>query len=218
VLDAKPTLRQLHAILPPPVEPLPFPAPALVYGVSDAGLLKQACGAYLSLLQEAVNAVNRLYPEQVPAIPLPQPAERDVPGGKLYVYEVSGSEGEENEIAPTGGLGTNVAVLSLVPEQAKRFLTKTKFVPAGVLARSDQPDARVWFVNFAGLMDVVQSWAGYGLTVAATFAPDAVPDDTSTTVDNVFEILKCWRGSAGISYFDGKALVEFTEIVIEDLK
>jgi hypothetical protein len=97
------------------------------------------------------------------------------------------------------------------------FVT-SMFVPTGVLSRSDQPAARVWYVNFAGLMDVVQSWAGYAFTVAAAFVPDAVPGDTSTTVDTVFEILKCWRGSAGISYFDGKALVEFSEIVFEDLK
>jgi len=218
VLDAKPTLAQLLPPLPPAAAPLPFPAPALVYGVSDAKLLKQACGAYLSLLQDVVNAANRLYPEQVPAITLSPPAERDVPGGKLYVYELPSADGEENTIAPNGGLGANVAVLSLVPEQATRFLTRSKFVPAGVLARSDKPAARVWYVNFAGILDVTQAWANYGFTVAAMFAPDAVPDDTSTTVNAVFEILKCWRGSAGISYFDGKTLVEFSEIVFEDLK
>ena len=218
VLDARIARTQLHEFLAPPVEPLPIPTPALVYGVSDPTLLKQACDGYFSLLQETVNALNRLYPEQVPAIPLPPPAERTVPDGKLYVYEIPGSEGGPGELAPTGGLGANIAVLSLAPGHAARLLTKNKFTPTGVLARSGEPAAHVWSVNFAGLVGVIQPWVNYGLTVAGTFVPGMVPDETAETVAAFFDIIKCWRGSSGITYFEGKTAVSFSETVFEDLK
>ena len=218
VLDARSSLKQLPPPLPVPVEPLPIPAPALVYGVSDAALLKQACGGYFALLQETADVLSRLFPEEIPAIMLPPPDERDVKGGKLYYYAIPGAAEGETTIAATGGLGAEVAVLSLIPEQAERLLTKSGFAPADILARRDQPAARLWYVNFAGLMESLETWVNYGFNVAIAFAPSPELPEISQTVETIFEVLKCWRGSAGVAYFEGTTLVEFSETVFEDLK
>jgi hypothetical protein len=216
VLDGNTFTRSVSELLARP-EPLPIPAPALVYGVKDTAQLKQACGGYFALLQEAATALSRLVPEQVPAIDLPPPTEREAPNGMLYVYPIVGEEGDD-EIAATGALGTNVAVLSLVPTQAKRFLTKTKFQPTGVLARSEQPAARVWYVSVAGLIDLIQPWIALGSDMSAAFLPTGKPDEADQTLATVLDIVKCWRHSAGIQYRDGGALVEYSESVFEDLK
>jgi hypothetical protein len=76
----------------------------------------------------------------------------------------------------------------------------------------------LWSVNFAGLVDVIHPWVKYGLTLVDTFVPGTLPAEGGDTVAAVFDILKCWRGSSGITYFEGKAAVSFTETVFEDLK
>jgi hypothetical protein len=169
-------------------------------------------------VQEAANALSRLFPEQVPAITLPPPAERDAPEGKLYVYAPPDAEEGPDEIAPTGALGADFGVLSLAPQQARRCLARSKFLPAGVLARSDQPAARAWHVNGAGIVDIIQAWVDVGFELAVTFTQPADPEGVQQTLRTIFEVLKCWRSSAGIQYFDGTALVEFSETVFEDLK
>lgn len=197
---------------------LRFNFPALVYGVTDAPLLTQAGGGYFAVVKETAAALNRLLPDLVAPIDWPPPQARQSPDGTLYLYTLAGDEHSDDEIALTAAVGTDVAVLALVPSQAQRYLKKSRFLPAGVLERSDRPAARVWYLNVAGLIQMIEAWVNFGFETAGMAPQPENPGEEVETVRAIFEVLKCFRRTAGIQYFEGSVLVEHSETVFEDLK
>lgn len=218
VLDAAVARKSWHPAMPESSRALPFPAPAFVYGVSDADLLDKACRDYFDQVQELINATQRLYPGVIPPVRIPPPLERKTKEGRLFLYKLPEELQISSDIAPTAGLNGEVAVLSLLPEQARKLLSKTPFAPEGFLARREAPAAGAWYFNFSGTVDAVKPWIEYGLDQAMESNPEQFKEEDAAQTLTILEILKCWRGSAGISYFDGPAFVEFKETVYEDLK
>jgi hypothetical protein len=197
---------------------LPLPAPALVYGITDARLFERACDSYFRLLKDAARTLHRLNPEKIPDVELPNPAISEVSGGKMYVFSLHGPEAAENQIALTGVLGANVAIGSLSPEQAQRLLKKSKFTSLNVIRRIEQPAARIWYVNIAGLTDrFVEPWIMH-YSAGAVKDKDFFRDQIAPWFQAILEVVECLRRSAGVDYFENGALVEFRVSVFEDLK
>lgn len=214
VLEAQPFKLDLM----PQHDALPFPLPALVYGVTDMKLLQTACGGYFNLLQQSVTILNRVFPEEVPTFVIPSPAERKAGDLRLFVYPITGEEGSTDELAATGAIGKDFAVLSLAPTQAKELLIDRGFSASGVLKGADRPAARVWAVNIAGLMKIARTWADLALENDPAFFSSDEPEAAAETVRGVLEFISCWRGSAGIQYVEQGALVHHYEHQFEDLK
>ena len=216
VLESQPLL--IGAIPQRETKPLPVPLPALVYGVSDADLLQKACGNYFGLLQKTVMALSRVSQGQIPPFILPPPTARTVGEARLHVYPIAGNEGDEGEIAATGGLTKTFAVLSLAPAQAKRLLDNGKLAPAGVLQRADRPTARVWYFNMAGIIDMIRPWGDVALeSSAAELSPEDLAAATET-VKGVLDFISCFRSAAGVQYVEDGVLIHHYESVYEDLK
>lgn len=201
----------------------PLPSLALVWGVSNADLLRRAGREYVSLAQEAASLLHSRVPDLVPPVEIKPSSERDAPDGKLYIFEQARTADTRREIAPTAALNSKIAVLSLAPGQAERLLGQAPFAPAEFFTREifsqrERPLTALWYVNFAGLVDLAAEWVDKpaGKSTDKTAASDTTGPAAHLLA--LLEILKCWRGSAGITYFDGPAQVDFYETVLEDLK
>src|SRR5207245_8991171 len=63
VLDAKSESKQWHQMMPASDKPLPLLEPALVFGVSDAELLKKAMTEYRAIISEAISKLRDMRPD-----------------------------------------------------------------------------------------------------------------------------------------------------------
>jgi hypothetical protein len=213
VIDARQTSKQWVAGMPPSDKPLPLPAPALVFGVSDPALLRKAMGEYRTILNEMIAKVSELSPVPVPEISIPEPKTRQVKDGTLYYYDLPAELGLDAQFLPNAGLGGKVATLALTPAQSERLLERSAFKPdGGPLANLDRPLAGATYVSWSGLIDAVLPWVNYGLAVGG-----AEDEEVAQVIRTGLEVLKVLRSYTSASYFEEGALVTHAETVIKDL-
>jgi hypothetical protein len=89
VIDAKfSTDQPLHAAMPPAGEALPVPDIAIVVGVSNAALLKEASNDYVAIAEQVLAAMREIEPDQAPPFAFPEAVERrlDVGGRESTMY------------------------------------------------------------------------------------------------------------------------------------
>jgi hypothetical protein len=224
VLDAKSESKQWHPMMPASDKPLPLLELALVFGVSDAELLKKAMSEYRAIVNEAISKLRDLRPE-IPEFQIPEPETKSVPGGTIYHYPVPEALGLDKQISPNAGLSDHVAVLSIAQAHSERLLKNTPLKANGPLADPNKPLAGAAVFDFAGLMGAVGPWIEYaiesqseGLREAAAANP-AIPSkpDILKQVRAAIDVLKCFRGYTSVTYLEDKALVSHGLAVFEDL-
>jgi hypothetical protein len=226
VLDGKLESKQWHEALPEADKPLPMLEPALVWGVSDAKLLKQAVGEYWAIAKDAIDAIRELAPDSIPEdFKLPDPQMQKVKGGTIYGFPLPEEWGLDKQILPNGGLSETVATLSISQKHAERLLAKTPLkVESGPLAdAAKKPLASAVYVNWPALIDVATAWMDYAIPYAAAKLPGDAPVGKGSWVEvlqqvrTAVEVLKVFRGSTSCSYFEDGLLVTHSESIIKDL-
>ena len=220
VLDAKLTSKQWQQHLPPAEQPLPLLEVGLVYGVSDAALVKKASSEYFSITREAVKKLHAIVPEAVPEFDVPLPQSREFPEGTVYYYSLPAEWGVDTQIAPNAALSNDFLALTLVPKHGLRLLKQTPLQVGGPLANRDRPLASAAFCNWAGLVEAVEPWIDYGF--AQDVVPE-VPEEAEVTLAEaregtkaVLEFLKCLRTMSSVTYFEDSALVTHSEWHVVD--
>jgi len=221
VLDAQLTSKQWAAQMPPSPHPLPMLEPAMVFGVSDAELLKQGCQEYFAVAQEVIRIMHEIDPEEVPATEIPAPKSRDIGVGAVYYYMLPKDAGIDKRIAPNAGLSDSVAVLSLAPLHSKRILEPAPVAAEGPVAQfKDKPIGAASGFNFAALVDALMPWVEYGMSLGTEFgvqefddefepAPEFEPEfggpdpeKIKEYVRTAAEVLKCFRGYSSVTYVE----------------
>jgi hypothetical protein len=233
VFDAKLKSRQWHPVLPTSDESLPFPELALVYSVSNAKLLRDACSETYKIAQEFVDKMHELYPDDIPQRKLPGPETTKSASGTLYGYSLPADFKLDSKFSPNAGLSEGNAVLSLSKDHSERLLrSQTLDVKRGPIAeRGSDPTASVCLFNWPGLVDAIKPWVEFG--VEYSMASDAVStgdskDEVPTAQQDAFadimdqietgaEILKCYRGYSSVTYVEGTATITHRESVWQDL-
>lgn len=214
VIDAKTTSKTWHQHMPPAKQPLPMLEIGLVYGVSDAGLVKRASSEYFSIAREAVKKLHAIVPDYVPEFDVPLPQARDFPEGTVFYYSLPAEWGVDTQIAPNAALSKEVLALSLVPKFGLRLLKKTPLVGEGPLANRDRPLAAAAHFHWAGLVEAVAPWIAYGselAPVAELTEGEVSPQDVKEATAAVFDLLKCFKSMSSVSYFENEALVTHSE-------
>jgi hypothetical protein len=238
VLDAKRTSKQWHKLVPPTEKPLPLPELALVLGVSDADLLRKACGEYRGLINQIIDHAREAQP-QVPNYQIPPPQVRKLAAGQMYFYPLPEEWGLDPQLLPNAGLSADVAVLTLSESHTERLLTRTPLkVKDGPLADLKRPLAGAVYVDWPGLVDALAPWVELAVRVGvarqkpAGKAQDPPPakdegkpaakgpsaEEILKQVRTVVEVLKVLRGYTSCTYFEDGALVTHSETVIQDLE
>lgn len=224
VLDAKLTSTQWAAAMPESPHPLPMLEIGMLWGVSDAGLLKKGCQEYFAVVSEMLTKLHEVAPDEMPDVKLPPPEERDFDGDTIYYYLLPKDWGIDKRIAPNGGMSQTVAALSLTPLHTKRLLKATPPATAGPVAmHKDKPLATAGSFNFAQLVDAVTPWVEYGVSSGPPLNIQVEPaeDPQAAILEQVrtgAEILKCFRGYSSVTYTEGDVQVTHGEWHFEDLK
>jgi len=231
VLDAKITSRRWFTGMPQEGA-LPMLEPALVYGVSDAELLKKGVGEYKSVADEIIEKIREKNPDSLPpGFKIPDPQVRSIRSGTIYSYPLPRDLGIDNQLAPGAGLGSHVAVLTISPQHTAELLSPTPFEAEGPAADSKRPLASAVFFDCAGLIEATTPWIEYGVRAvyAKTHEGEGVglqvgghdPDELKKTLAQVrsgLEILKVLRTVSSATYVEGKTFVTHTEVHIRDIE
>jgi hypothetical protein len=233
VLDAKLKSKSWFREMPQGDQELPMLEAAIVFGVSDAELLKKACDEYRAVADIVFNKAKEMHPGEIPAdFKLPSAESREVKPGTLYWYKIPADEmGIDAQLLPNAGLSKNVAVLSLEPAHTEQLLTSTPLVVTadGPLSDRSRPLASAASFNWAGTIDAAGPWIDFAVR---QFAPrsggagqiaEAANDDPSTRmildqVHTFLEILKVLRTTESATYQDGAAMVTHSLTVFHDVE
>ena len=231
VLDAKSTSRSWHNALPPADDPLPMLELAMVNGVSDANLVKEAFGDYFNIVQQILDKLHELstgemrdvFPNEVPEIPLAKPLTKDVGAGTVYFYALPQETGLDDQIAPNGGLSDEVMVTSLLPQFTARLLANTPLQGQGPLANYNRPLAAAGKFEFARLLGAIEPWMDYGIELSGAFDASMQQDgnpmgNIPQQIHDALDVLKCFRGVSSVTYQEGGAMVTHAEWRFEDLQ
>lgn len=233
VLDAQITSTQWLALMPESPQPLPMFELAMVFGVSDADLLKQGCQEYFAVANEVIKILHDMEPEQIPITEMPPPKERAFGESTIWYYMLPKDWGVDKRIAPNAGISTTAAALSLAPLHTKRLLEKSEPALAGPVAQyKDKPLGMAASYNNAALVDAVLPWVEYGVNIGpaleiqatdeAAFQPG--PDEFGGGPDVMeyvrfgADVLKCFRGYSSVTYTDGDVQVTRGEWHFQDLE
>ncbi len=246
VLDAKLKSEQWHVAQPPSAKPLPMLELALVYGVSDAELLKQGIGQIVDVVNKIAASMHEANPEEIAAFQVPSPAHDETDSAEFFHYPYLEALGVDRKIVPTAGLSKHVLALALSREHTERLLGKQPLQTEtdGILAQyAGKPLASAARFNCAGLIDAVMPWVEYGIDQLPTDVPiealddvegDAAepgaeegeakqvdpvlqPEDLKRQFARMMEMIKCFRGSSSVTFVEGKSLVTHYEWHFEDL-
>ncbi len=218
VLDAKITSKHWFEDLPQNDQSLPMLEAALVFGVSDAALLKKACAEYQAVTQAAIEKAKQLFPHDVPAdFNLPKAEMSEVKTsdgvGSIYWYKLPGDLGIDSQLTPNAGLSQHVAVLSLAPKHTERLLSSAPLAvtPNGPLADLKKPFAAAVYFNWAGLIDAATPW--FDLMADKNTLDKSVIDQAHTVLD----LLKVLRTAECASFQENGAMVTHSLTVFQDV-
>ena len=116
VIDGKLQSKHFIESLPATDKPMPMLEPALVVGVSNAKLLKQALGEYREIVNGLIDAVRQIEGSNVPEdLEIPEPQVTEGSLGTIYSFPLPEEWGVDAKIVPNFGVsdaGGRVHVLA----------------------------------------------------------------------------------------------------------
>ena len=162
VLAGNEKMKRWTTQLPPTVEPIALPTPALLLGVSEASLLEKSLAQYRTTLNTALQRGHQMDPAQFPSLQIP-PAKSSralVDGTVGYYYPLPEQLGVQKNVAPNIAIGPQLAVLSLLPKQTKDCVTTRPLaISTGPLADQERPLAAATYINFSKTIEMMVPWA-----------------------------------------------------------
>jgi hypothetical protein len=229
VVDAKIKSKQWVTELQETDKPLPMIEPALVFGVSDAPLLRRAFEEYRSIANDGLAKLREFAPI-LPEFEIPVPEAQSVKGGMLYHYPPLPYVDEQ--ILPNAGLSEKVAILSLSPAQSRRMLVATPLtVTGGPLANRQRPLTSAAYVDWPEIVNTIEPWVDFGIRTAGPFAEQFFGEQAGQItkaaggvdgllkqVHTLFQVAKVLHGYTSATYLENGALVTHSETVVRDVK
>ena len=232
VLDDETTVERLQKELPSSADPLPVIEPAIVFGLADADLFKEGLNDLFELADKLVNVIREKDPSAIPAgYRIPDPVEASVEGGTVWSFPMPHT-GLAEEIAPAVGLGKDVAVFSLVPDQAGRLLTATDLETAAALGGFEGPMAAAAAADLPALVDVIEAYLVYGARYASVQQREGNVDadeelsasDESPMIapffqqfQTIIEACRCLKAATAVQTIESGVTVTRWQNLIEDM-
>jgi hypothetical protein len=221
VIDAKLKSRQFIEALPATEKPMPMVEPAIIVGVSDAKLLREAFGGYREAINGLIDAVRKIEGSDVPDwVSIPEPQVSEVKTGTIYSFALPKDWGVDKQIGPYLGLSDKVAVLAASQGHVQRLLKPTPLAVGGALAKPDRPRAgAVWF-DWAGLVDAATPWVAVALEQMAQSQPEMKEKlpEIAPQVRTVLDVLKVLRTVSSEIYLEDDVLVTHTLLEVRDVE
>ena len=221
VIDGKLASKHFVESLPATEKSMPMVEPAMVIGVSDAGLLKKALGEYKTIVNGLIDAVRQIEGSNVPPdFRIPEPQMTETSAGTIYSFPLPEEWGVDKQIVPNFGLSDKVAVFSASQAHTERLLRQTPLGVGGVLAGAGRPLCAAVWVDWAGLMEAAAPWVDFAARQA--MAQNNIDDEgqQKAVLDQVhtaLDVLKVLRTITNESYLEGDVLVQHTLVELRDV-
>jgi len=221
VIDARLTSKQFLATLPATDQPMPMAEPAILLGVRDADLMRDALVDYWNIIHEIWAAAAELNPE-LGEFPVAEPETVDTSDGEMFVFTPPEECPVDKQITPNVGLNHEVCVFSMSQTHAQRLLTATPLAAGGVLADTDRPLAAATVFHWSGLLRAGRPWVELAVDkiLEKKLGPDAPEAQTQaikSQVQTAVELLSVLRSITSESYFEDDVMVTHTLAEIRDL-
>ena len=225
VIDTKLKSKQFFQEMPAAADPLPMLEPALIFGVSDAELLRQACTEYKDIFNAMIDVVRQIEGSEIrPDFRIPDAVVRvsKKNGYKLFTYPLPDKWGVDKQILPNAGLSDKVAVLTISRDHSRRLLAEKPPTVAGRSIPTDRPLAGAAMIDVAALVDLVTPWIDFGVHTAIERQSGGPGSQGKAAmildqVHTVLDVLKVVRNVTVQTYMEGDALVSHAEIEIRDV-
>ena len=99
-LDGQLKSSRFLASQPSTAKPMPMAEPALVFSISDAGLLRQAGQQYRQAVNGLLRAVHEIEPDGMEEVQIPEPTTAPIAGGSMYYFDLPKDWGLDKQILP----------------------------------------------------------------------------------------------------------------------
>jgi hypothetical protein len=220
--------------MPAADKPLAIPEPALVVGLSDEKLLREALKDYHAIVNDIIAELHRQ--EYIPKFKIPRPEGRQDAGATLYSFPIPflAFFGIDEQLVPTVGLSKDALVLTISESHARRLIKSSPLKKLrGPLEDPSQPLVGAVYFDWGALLDAVSPWVDYA---AISFQarrvddgddedkPKEKPKPTGQTkailkqIHDVLAVARVFRGYTSCTYLDNDVLVTHGETWIQDLE
>jgi hypothetical protein len=221
VVDAKLRSKQFLNTLPATEHKMPMAEPAILLGLRDADLMREALVEYWSIIQEAFDAAGKL-DDKLAEVTLPEPQTITTDLGELFAFVPPDECPVDKQITPNVGLGRDVCVFSMSQAHSKRLLKKTPLAVGGVLGSVKRPLAVAAVFNWAELLRAGRPWIDLAVEKIieerlGSEAPQEQADGIRKQVGTAIELLSVLRSVTSEAYFEDGAMVVHTLTEIQDL-
>lgn len=205
VLDAKLFSKQWQAMMPESPKPLPLLEPALVCGVANAKLLREAFSDYRACLNDLFAKAHDLFPDQMPEWSLPEPETAKISDGMLYYYPLPSMLGLDEQLQPNAGLNDRMATLSLSKDHAARLLKKTPLNSQFEPIKAGKACHAVVHLNFQELVAGVEPWVDFVITQAPEFQGDNLTAEDRAQIRQVLKLARVLGHYESVTWKDNGA-------------
>ena len=225
VVDAKLKTDRLCKESPKMKNAMPFPEPAIALGLSDSGKMDDALVSYYEVVNDFFDALRQVAPDVPEEARIPEPEVRNEGGVKMYVWSMPEEAGVDSQIAPCIALSDSLLVLSMSPAQADRMTKGAQLTVGGLLAATDKPLAGAGFVNWAGIVDMLDPWVK--AIAKKEIGKHAGGDDNDPPqqmkwvlgqIDTVLELLKTVRGMTYTTKIEDGVMKTHVLVEIKDVE
>ena len=198
---------------------MPMIEPAMVFGVSDAKLLRQGIKGYVGVVRETL---EELRAEELIDLPeefkLPEPKVTKIDGGTLYSYPLPKEVGLDEQIVPNAGLNENVAVISMSRGHTERLLADTAPTVGGVLEDLSRRRAMAQVIHIEGMVTAVKPWILWGVGQATEGQDEGQAMMIATQVTDFLDVLTVFKTITSETYREQDAIVTRMMIELEDVE
>ena len=239
VLDAKIASKQWYRDFSPTKQALPMFEPAIIWGVSNAELLKTGLAEYREAINDFFGSFD-ISDNPLALVRIPEADDKEISGGTMFYYGLLDLAGFDSQIVPNGSISKDTAVLGISSKQSERILATTPLNLPGILPDAKRPLAAASYFDTAGFMDALEPWVLHGVRSASDLPgfldffgllADGVaipkikadiqdPPEVKVVVDQVhtiFEIIKCFQSYSSVTYLENGVWVSHHEMVIRDV-
>lgn len=219
VIDGRLSSKHFVETMPETEKPMPMVEPALVVGITDAGLFKKGLAEYRAVFNGLIGAARRIEGSKIPEdFQIPKPETVEDSSRTFFSYALPEEWGVDKQIAPRIAVADRVAVFAVTRAQAERLLKISPLGVGGVLAKADRPLAAAGWLNWAALVETATPWADFAAeqAMAEQEMEDSQKKPILDQVHTGLDVLKAIKTISSESYFEEGIFVTHRLAEIQD--
>jgi hypothetical protein len=227
VLDGKLKLRTLCREAPDLEKPMPMIEPALVMGLTDAKLFRDALEEYFEIANDFIGVLHQTAPDDIPDFQIPEPEIKKTSDAEFFMYRLPKDWGVDRKVVPNLGISDDCAAWTVSRQHTERLLRETPLKVGGLLADTDRPLAVAVAFDWARLVDTATPWVELAareiIKDQMRVDDDAFDQSDSQAatimeqVNTVLDVLKVIRTCTVECYFEDEVLVSHSLMEIRDI-